>query len=112
MGLNINWFGNTSITAMLLLPSFLAGASAQVFKINKIPAASRHLAFFVLTYTTFIFVFLPLSPHAATPSTTLVLSFAFIIVYLAVFGIYMGIKAITNIGKSKTMKYDKIYKKQ
>lgn len=111
LGLNIGWFAaGTSMTGVFAFPAFLVGAAAQVFKITKIPVFSRHIAFFILVYANFFFVFLPLSPHAVMPSTTLYLSGIFIVVYLLVFGIYMGIKAAANARRNSKSEYKEVYK--
>ncbi|MCL2099311.1 MAG: hypothetical protein FWH24_02605 [Oscillospiraceae bacterium] len=95
---------------MFLLASVLAGAAVQIHRITKIPAVSRHIVFFILNYGIFFVVVVPMSNHRVNQGTTFLLSFAFIIVYLIIFGIYMGIKSIINAARNKKLKYEEVYK--
>lgn len=83
-----------------------AAAAVQVYKIKKLPSASRHILFFVLLYLVLLLIFIPLSPYKLTSVSTLYLSVVFIIIYLIVFGIIMGVKAIINSSKNKKLKYE------
>lgn len=95
---------------MFALASLGAGIAVQVFKITKIPAVSRHIAFFVLLYLDFFLVFIPLSNYTNTNNTTLYLSVIFIAVYAVIFGITIGIKSAVNASKNKRLQYDKQFK--
>jgi len=88
------------------LSAFGAGIAVQIFKIDKIPMASRHIAFFIILYLDFLLIFVPLSEYTATQTTTLYLSLIFIAIYLVILGIIMGIKAIVNTASNKKLKYD------
>jgi hypothetical protein len=98
------------IVLIFAAASLFAGLATQVFKITKIPVFSRHIAFFIIIYFTFIFVVIPLSPGQTSPSATFILSIAFIIIYLIIFGIYMGIKAVKNTMQNKKSDYEEVYK--
>ena len=91
---------------MYIAAALIAGAAVQIFKVEKLPAASLNIAFFILLYLDFILVFIPLSPYSVTPGSTLYLSIAFIVIYLVVFGIVAGVKAILNSAKNKKLKYE------
>ena len=108
--LNIIGWLTPSLIFMFALASFLAGAAAQVYKITKIPAFSRHLVFFILSYGIFLVVIIPMSNHQINQGTTLLLSVAFIIIYLVIFGIYMGIKSAIKSAGNKKLEYDGVYK--
>jgi len=114
VGLRLNFHVEGWLTAALIfmfaLAAFLSGAAAQVHKITKIPAFSRHIVFFILNYGIFLIVILPMSNHRISPDTTLLLSVAFIIIYLVIFGIYMGIKSAVKSARNKKLKYDEVYK--
>jgi len=110
LGLNITGWLTTSLLFMFALASFLAGAAAQVHKITKIPAFSRHIIHFILNYGIFFIVIIPMSNHPINSGTTLFLSVVFIAIYLVIFGIYAGIKAIINRSRNKKLKYDAVYK--
>ena len=97
---------NPAIYLMFALSAFGAGMAVQIFRIEKIPAASRHIAFFILLYLDFLLIFIPLSKYSANQTTTLYLSVIFIIIYLVVFGIITGIKAIVNSNRNKKLKYE------
>ena len=90
-----------------VLTALWAGAAVQVFKIEKLPSASRHIAFFILIYLDFILIFMPLSSYTVNQNTTLLLSAAFVLIYLLVFGITMGIKSIIKSVKNKKQSYEK-----
>ena len=100
-----------SIVLVFILASLFAAISTQIFKITKIPVFARHLGFFILVYGTFIFAVVPLSPGPVRPQTTLMLSIIFIVVYLVIFSIYMGIKAIISSRRNKKSEYKEVYKK-
>ena len=103
---------NTATCFMFALAAFGAGASAQIFKIDKLPAPSRHIAFFICLYFVFIFIVLPFSGYSPTRSdSTLLMSVAFIIIYLIILGIAVGIKAINNAVKNKKLKYENQFNK-
>ena len=91
---------------MFALTALAAGASVQIFRIKKLPAASLHIAFFILLYLDFLLIFIPLSPYSITSGSTLYLSVIFIVIYLIVLGIVMGIKAAVNSGKNKKLDYE------
>ena len=99
-----------SFVYMLFLASFFAGAAAQIFKIKKLPAISRHIAFFILLYLDFLLVIIPFSNYTITNDGILLLSVAFVIIYLIIFGIVMGIRAIINYVRNKNLKYEKQFK--
>lgn len=109
MLINVDFFA-PRICFMCALASLVAGIATQIFKITKIPAVSRHIAFFILIYADFFLVVIPLSSYSTNQGTTLYLSAAFFIIYFIIFGIYMGIKAAANASKNKKLKYDKVYK--
>ena len=90
-----------------VLTALGAGAAVQVFKIEKLPRASRHIAFFILIYLDFILVFMPLSSYTVNQNTTLLLSAAFMIIYLLVFGISAAAKAVIKSAKNKKQNYEK-----
>jgi len=109
------WFFNLGLHSssyfIFALASLGAGAAVQVYKIRKLPAASRHIAFFILMYVDFLLmIFIPLSQHTVTPNTTFYLSISFIVIYLVVFGIVMGIRAVVNNIANKKLHYDKQFK--
>ena len=108
--LNVDGWLTPALIFMFALASFLAGAAAQVYKITKIPVFSRHIVFFILSYGIFIAVVLPMSNHRVNQGTTLLLSFAFIIIYLVIFGIYMGVKSAVKSADNKKLEYDEVYK--
>ena len=89
-----------------VLTALGAGMAVQIFKIEKLPSASRHIAFFILIYLDFILIFMPLSSYTVNQSTTLLLSAAFVLIYLLVFGIAMGIKSIIKSAKNKKQNYE------
>jgi len=95
---------------MIALVSLWAGAAAQIFKVQKLPAVSRHIIFFILLYLDFLLIILPLSSYTVNQDSTLLLSVAFTVVYLVIFGIIMGIKAIINSAKNKKLSYEKQFK--
>jgi hypothetical protein len=95
---------------MFALASLGAGIAAQIFKITKIPAVSRHIAFFILLYLDLLLVIIPLSNYTATNSTTLYLSVIFIVIYAIISGITIGIKSALNTAKNKKSQYDKQFK--
>ena len=99
------------IVLVFIVAAFFAAVSTQIFKLTKIPVFARHLGFFILIYATFIFAVLPLSPGPINPQATLMLSIIFIVVYLLVFGVYMGIKSISNARRNRKTEYKEIYKK-
>ena len=109
LNVQMSWL-TPSLFFMFALASFLAGIAAQVFKITKIPAFSRHISFFILIYAIFFIVAVPLSNHSAREDTTLVLSVAFIAIYLVIFGIYMGIKSAVKAVHNSKLKYEQVYK--
>lgn len=109
MLIHVDFFA-PKICLMCALASLVAGIATQIFKITKIPAVSRHIAFFVLIYADFFLVVIPLSSYSTNQGTTLYLSVAFFIIYFIVFGIYMGIKAAVNASRNKKLNYDKVYK--
>ena len=96
---------------MLVLASFLAGASAQIFRIKKLPALSLHIVFFILLYLDLMLVIVPFSRYSmVNQNAILLLSVAFFVVYAVVLGIIMGIKAIVNASKNKKSNYEKQFK--
>ena len=99
-----------SFVFTIAFASLGAGIAAQVFRVTKIPAFSRHIAFSILMYANFFLIMLPLSEHTPNEGTTLYLSVVFIIIYLIIFGIYMGIKSAVNAARNKKLKYDKVFK--
>lgn len=100
-----------SFVFMFLFVSFFAGAAAQVYKITKLPALSRHIAFFILLYIDFMLIVLLFSNYTPTHQNyTFLLSVTFIAIYLVIFGIVMGIKTIINYMKNKNLKYEKQFK--
>jgi len=103
----LNMTFNSGTYLMFVFSALGAGAAVQIFRVEKIPKASRHIAFFILLYFDFLLIFIPLSSYTATQSTTLYLSVIFIIAYLVIFGIIAGIKAIMNAVRNKKLKYDK-----
>ena len=108
--LNVDGWLTPTLIFMFALASFLAGAATQVYKITKVPVFSRHIIFFILSYGVFIAVVIPMSNHQINQGTTLLLSVAFIILYLVIFGIYMGIKAALKSANNKKLEYDGVYK--
>jgi len=92
------------------LTALWAGLAVQVFKIGKLPSASRHIAFFILMYLDFILVFMPLSQYTLNQNTTLLLSAAFVVVYLLVFGVAMGVKAVVRSVGDRKATYEKQFK--
>jgi len=100
-----------SFTFMLILASLIAGIAVQIFKIEKLPSISKHIIFFILLYLDFLLIVIPLSKYNANQETTLLLSVAFIVIYLVIFGIIMGIKAIVNSNKNKKLKYENQFDK-
>ena len=109
--LNVDGWLTPTLIFMFALASFLAGAATQVYKITKIPVFSRHIIFFILSYGIFIAIVIPMSNHQINQGTTLMLSVAFIIIYLVIFGIYMGIKAAVKSVNNKKLEYNGVYKK-
>ena len=93
------------------LASLGAGISVQIFKIGKLPSASKHIAFFILLYLNFLLIVLPLSEHQIRQNSILLLSVAFIVIYLVVFGVIMLVKSIAGSIKNKKLKYEKQFKK-
>jgi len=103
---------NTATCFMFALAAFGAGAAAQIFKIDKLPALSRHIAFFICLYLVFIFIVLPFSGYNPTrPDATLLMSSAFIIIYLLILSIVIGIKTVRNSVKNKKLKYENQFNK-
>ena len=86
-----------------------AGIAAQIFRLTKIPAFSRHIAFFILMYANFFLIMLPLSDHAPNEGTTLYLSIVFIIIYLIIFGAYMGARSAVNAARNRKSSYNKMF---
>jgi hypothetical protein len=107
--LNVDTFA-PKFCFMFILAALGAGIAVQIFKIEKFPMASRHIAFFILLYLDFLLIFIPLSEYTPNQNTTLYLSIIFIILYLVIFGIIMGIKSIVNSFRNKNLKYDKQFK--
>ena len=95
---------------LLILASLLAGAATQIFKVEKLPAASRHIAFFILLYLDFLLIFIPLSSYNVNQDSTLLLSVGFTVIYLVIFGVVIGIRAIINSVRNKKSDYDKQFK--
>ena len=95
---------------MFALAALGAGLTVQIFKIERLPLASRHIAFFILLYLDFLLVIIPLSQHTVSSNTTLLLSVAFTVIYLVIFGIVLGIKAIINSVRNKKSNYEKQFK--
>ena len=95
---------------MLAFASIIAGFSAQIFKIEKLPGMSRHILFFILLYIDFILILIPFSSHNVSQDSTLLLSVAFAVIYLVILGIVMGIKAIVKSAKNKKSDYEKQFK--
>jgi hypothetical protein len=89
------------------LTALAAGFAVQVFKIKKLPSASRHIAFFILIYLDFILIFMPMSSYSVNQNTTMLLSAAFVLIYLLVFGMAMGTKAIAKSINNKKSDYEK-----
>ena len=88
-----------------------AGMAVQIFKIEKLPLASRHIAFFILLYIDFLLmVFNPLRQYTAGTNTTFYLSVGFVVVYLVLFGMIMGIKAVINAFRNTRATYEKQFK--
>ena len=112
-GLHLNFHVEGWLTSRLIfmfaLASVLAGASAQVHKITMIPEFGRHILFFALNYGIFFVVVIPMSNHRVNQGTTFLLSFAFIFIYLAIFGVYMGIKSAVKAARNRKLKYEEIY---
>jgi hypothetical protein len=84
-----------------------AGLAVQVFKIEKLPSASRHIAFFILIYLDFILIFMPFSSYTVNQNTTLLLSAAFVIIYLLALGISAAVKAVIRSARNKKQSYEK-----
>ena len=95
---------------MFALTALGAGIAVQIFKIKKMPAVTRHIAFFILLYLDFWLVFIPLSKYSLNPNSTFYLSIIFIVLYLVVLGVFMGIKAVVNSIKNSKTNYDKQFK--
>jgi len=100
-----------------ILSALFAGLAVQVYKIKKIPAISRHIMFFILLYIDFLFatvifrmILMPWNDQILKSGSTLLLSACFIAIYLVIFGIVMGIKAIINSKKNKNLEYEKQFK--
>ena len=110
LGLHVEGWLTASLIFMFALAAFLVGAAAQVHKITKIPALSRHIVFFILNYAIFLTVVLPMSNHQLSPDSTLLLSVAFIIIYLIILGIYTGIKSALKSADNKKSDYDGVFK--
>ena len=111
---SVAWFFNQvlnySAYFMLFAAALWAGAASQIYKIKKLPKISRHIAFFILLYLDFLLIFMPLSSYTVTQNTTLVLSLAFVFIYLVAFGATMGIKAIVRLVKNRRSAYEKQFK--
>jgi len=114
MIITVSVFLNTPLRAdtcfMFALAALSAGISVQVFKIKKLPVISRHIAFFILLYLSFLLIFIPLSDYTVNPNTTFYLSIAFIVIYFIIFGIIAGIKAIITSVRNKNLEYEKQFK--
>ena len=108
--LNVSWF-EPGMCFLFALASFFAGIAVQVYKLTKIPAFSRHIAFFILVYADFFLVVIPLSSYSTNQGSALYLSIAFAIVYLVIFGICIGIKSAVNAVRNKNLKYTAVYTK-
>ena len=111
---SVAWFFNQvlnySAYFMLVASALWAGAASQVYKIQKLPQISRHIAFFILLYLDFLLIFMPLSSYTVTQNTTLVLSAAFVVAYLIIFGLVMGTRAIVRLVKNRRSAYEKQFK--
>ena len=103
---------NSGAYLVFALAALGAGLSVQIFKIEKLPLFSRHIAFFILIYLTFIVVVLPLSEHQVRQDSILLLSVAFIVIYLLVLGAVVLIKAVSASVKNKKLKYENQFKTQ
>jgi hypothetical protein len=90
-----------------ILTALGAGLAVQVFKIEKLPSASRHIAFFIFIYLDFILIFMPFSSYTVNQNTTLLLSAAFLVIYLLIFGITMSVRAVIKSAKGKKQIYEK-----
>ena len=101
---------NSDTYLMFALSALGAGTAVQIFKIEILPAVSRHIAFFILLYLDFLLIFIPLSKYTTTANTTFYLSIIFIVFYLIIFGIVMGISAVINSVRNKNLKYEKQFK--
>ena len=98
-------------TLKVLIPTALGAAiSIQVYKIKKLPPASKHILFFILLYLDFLLIFIPLSSYKLTSVSTLYLSVIFIVIYFIVFGIITAIKSIINSNRNKKLKYENQFK--
>ena len=112
LGAPFNQNLNTATCFMFALAAFGAGAAVQIFKIEKLPAPSRHIAFFICLYLVFIFIALPFSGYSPTrPDATLLMSVAFIVIYLLISGVVIGIKTLRNSVKNKKLKYKNQFNK-
>ena len=98
---------NSGTYFLFVLTGMGAALASQVFKIKKLPPASRHIAYFILIYLVFILIFMPMSSYTVNQNTTLLLSAAFVVMYLLAFGIVMGIKALIKSAKNKKESYEK-----
>jgi hypothetical protein len=113
-GLHLNfhvegWL-SSSLIFMFALASLLVGAAAQVYKITKIPVFSRHIVSFLMNYGIFFVVVIPMGNHRVNQGTTFLLSFAFIVIYVIILGIYLGVKSIINAGHNSKLSYEEVYK--
>ena len=101
----LNLYLHPDTYLMLALASLGAGIAAQIFKVKKLPATGRHIAFFILLYLDFWLVVIPLSQYTATANSTLYLSLAFIVIYFVFLGIYMATRAVINSVRNKKSDY-------
>ena len=92
---------------MLALASVFAGFATQIFKIEKLPVISRHIAFFILLYIDFIAILIPFSSYNVSQDSMLLLSVGFTVIYLVAFGITIAIKSIINSVRNKKSAYEK-----
>ena len=99
-----------SFCFMLAFAAIFAGFATQIFKIEKLPVISRHIAFFILLYLDFIAILIPFSSYNVNQDSTLLLSVGFTVIYLVIFGIVMGIKAAINSARNKKSDYEKQFK--
>ena len=109
MFFSADFFG-PKVSFMFGLASLFAGMAAQIFKITKIPAISRHIAFFILIYIDMFLIVIPLSSYSTNANSTFYLSVIFTVIYLIILGIYAGIKTVINAVRNKKLKYDEQFK--
>lgn len=91
--------------------SFIIGLGSYVFMIPRINAASKHILFFIISYTAFILLQGMVMNSSSTPIQIFILSIFLLVVYGIILLIYFTIKRILANIENKKSKYENQFNK-